>query len=97
METVLYLIVLLPLAAALLAGLGGRWIGRAGAHWVTILAVAGSFGLSLWVLYGLLWGGLAPIETTAYTWAAVGELRLEAGFLVDRLTALSEEAGAYVV
>ena len=96
METVLYLIVLLPLAAALIAGLGGRWIGRAGAHWVTILAVAGSFGLSLWVLYGLLWGGLAPIETTAYTWAAVGELRLEAGFLVDRLTAVMMATVAFV-
>ncbi len=88
METVLYAIVLLPLLASAIAGLAGPWVGRAGAHWVTILAVGISFGLSLWVLYGLVWGGLEPVEFTAYTWLSVGDLGLEIGFLVDRLTAL---------
>src|SRR6516165_171731 len=37
--TVLLAIPLLPLLAAVLAGLGGRLIGRAGAHTVTCLAV----------------------------------------------------------
>ena len=47
----LYLaIVLAPLAAAILAGLFGKQIGRAGAHWVTIIGVAVSFVLSLVVL-----------------------------------------------
>ena len=32
-------IVLAPLAAAIVAGLFGKQIGRAGAHWITILAV----------------------------------------------------------
>ena len=43
----LYLLVpLAPLAGALIAGLGGRRIGRAGAHWVTIIGVAISFAAS---------------------------------------------------
>ena len=33
--SVLLAIALLPLGAAVIAGLLGRWIGRAGAHWVT--------------------------------------------------------------
>ena len=32
-------IVLAPLAAAIIAGLAGKKIGRAGAHWVTITGV----------------------------------------------------------
>ena len=47
METVYLTIVLAPLIAAAAAGLFGKTIGRAGAHWVTILGVAISFVLSL--------------------------------------------------
>ena len=36
--------------AALIAGLFGRQIGRAGAHWVTILGVGASCALSFYVL-----------------------------------------------
>ena len=46
----LLLIVLAPLLGAVLAGLLGRRIGRAGAHSVTILGVAASCALSCWVL-----------------------------------------------
>ena len=40
MENTLLVIVLAPLIAAILAGIFGRFIGRAGAHTVTILGVA---------------------------------------------------------
>ena len=43
-------IVLAPLFAAIIAGLFGRQIGRAGSHWLTILAVGLSFALSILVL-----------------------------------------------
>ena len=43
-ESILLTIVLAPLFAAILAGLGGRVIGRAGAHSVTIAGVALAFG-----------------------------------------------------
>ena len=40
-----------PLIGSLVAGLFGRKVGRAGAHWVTILGVAVAFALSAYVLY----------------------------------------------
>ena len=46
-KTLLVLIVLAPLIGAILAGLFGRQIGRAGAHTVTILGVAVSCALSV--------------------------------------------------
>ncbi len=81
-------IVLAPLAAAIIAGLAGRQIGRAGAHWVTILGVGISCALSLLVLKNLYWGGAAAENVSVYTWAVTDGLRMEVGFLVDRLTAL---------
>ena len=50
MQNVYLAIVLSPLLGAIIAGLFGRKIGRAGAHWVTILGVAISFLLSLVVV-----------------------------------------------
>src|SRR3989337_3423725 len=81
-------IVLAPLFAAIVAGLFGRQIGRAGAHWITILAVGVSFGLSALVLKHLYWDGGAPDNYSVYTWAVSDGLRMEVGFLIDRLTAL---------
>ena len=81
-------IVLAPLLAAVVAGLFGRQIGRAGAHWITILAVGLSFVLSALVLKDLYWDGGAPQNYSVYTWAISDGLRMEVGFLIDRLTAL---------
>ncbi len=81
-------IVLAPLLAAIIAGLFGRQIGRAGAHWLTILAVGLSFILSTLVLKKLYWDG-GPVENyTLYTWAVSDGLQMNVGFLIDRLTAL---------
>ncbi len=81
-------IVLIPLAAAIVAGLAGHKIGRAGAHWVTIVGVGASFVLSTIVLYNMFWGGMPAENISVYTWAVTDGLRMEVGFLVDRLTAL---------
>ena len=81
-------IVLAPLAAAIVAGLFGKQIGRAGSHWVTILAVGLSCALSLLVLKNMFWGGYESENISVYTWAVTDGLRMEVGFLVDRLTAL---------
>ena len=82
------IIVLAPLAAAIAAGLFGKQIGRAGSHWITILAVGLSFALSMVVLKNMLWGGAPSENISLYTWAVTDGLRMEVGFLVDRLTAL---------
>ena len=81
-------IVLAPLVAAIVAGLFGKQIGRAGAHWITILAVGISMVLSIVVLWEMVWGGAQPENISLYTWAVTDGLRMEVGFLVDRLTAL---------
>ncbi len=86
MKSLYLLIPMAPLAGALIAGLFGRAIGRAGAHWVTILSVLVSFAASCVVfsdvLSGNTWNG------SVYTWVTSGETRLEIGFLIDRLSAL---------
>ncbi len=81
-------IVLAPLLAAIVAGVGGRLIGRAGAHTVTILAVAASFVMSVMVLREQLAPGSMPVNESVYTWLVTDGVRMEVGFLVDRLTAL---------
>ncbi len=83
----LYLLVpLAPLAGAIIAGLFGRAIGRNWTHRVTILGVLVSFLVSLVVLVDVLngnhWNG------AIYTWATMGDTRLEIGFLIDPLTVL---------
>lgn len=88
MEGVHLTIVLAPLAAAIVSGLFGRQIGRAGAHWVTILAVGLSFVLSLVVLKNLVLDGGQAMNYSVYTWAVIDGLRMEVGFLIDRLSAL---------
>ena len=81
-------IVLAPLFAAIIAGLFGRQIGRAVAHWLTILAVGLSFVLSVLVLKNMYWDG-GPVENyTLYTWAVSDGLQMNVGFLIDRLTVL---------
>lgn len=88
MQSLHLTIVLAPLVAAIVAGLFGRQIGRAGAHWITILAVGLSCVLSIIVLKDLYWDGGAAQNYSVYTWAVSDGLRMEVGFLVDRLTAL---------
>ena len=87
-QNVLLAIVLAPLIAAIVAGLAGRLVGRIGAHSVTIAGVAVSFALSAYVLKQLLVDGAATYDGSVYTWLVSDGIRMEVGFLVDRLTAL---------
>ncbi len=84
--SVLLVIALAPLVGAILAGLFGRAIGRAGAHTVTIAGVALSCALSTWVLLQVLGG--AHYDGNVYTWMQVGDLQMNVGFLIDSLSAL---------
>jgi len=83
----LYLIVpFAPLVGAIIAGLGGRAIGRAGAHSVTIFSVLLSFLASCVIFADVLQGN--SFNGSVYTWMTSGETRFEVGFLIDRLSAL---------
>jgi len=89
-------IVLAPLFAAIVAGLFGHKIGRKGAHSITIGGVGLSCLLSFYVLYRMYWGGAEPENISVYTWAVTDGLRMEVGFLVDRLTVLMMSVVTFV-
>ncbi|HWA37095.1 MAG TPA: NADH-quinone oxidoreductase subunit L [Burkholderiales bacterium] len=83
----LYLIIpLAPLAGAIIAGLFGRAIGRAGAHSVTILGVLVSFISSIFVFVDVLNGN--TFNGNLYTWITMGDTAVSIGFQIDRLSAL---------
>ncbi|MDH5327879.1 MAG: NADH-quinone oxidoreductase subunit L [Gammaproteobacteria bacterium] len=88
MENVYLTIVLAPLLGAIVAGLFGKQIGRAGAHWVTIIGVAVSFVLSVVVFKDVIYDGAAVYNATVYQWMFTDNINFEVGFLVDSLTAV---------
>ena len=88
MDYILLTIVLAPLIGSLIAGLFRNQVGRAGAHWITILGVGLSCALSLYVFYLFAFAGAPVYNETVYTWMVVDGLHMEVGFLVDRLTAM---------
>ena len=87
-KPVLLAIVLAPLIGALISGLFGRQIGRSGAHIVTISGVAISCMLSGFVLWQLMFQGVAPFNENIYTWFDIGGFSTHIGFMVDKLSAL---------
>ena len=88
METVYLWVVLAPLLGSIIAGLFGWLIGRAGAHWVTIIGVGVSFFLSLVVFKHIVIDGAPAYNGTVYTWMVAGGLPIEVGFLIDKLTTM---------
>ena len=84
----LLLVVLAPLIGAILAGLFGRRIGRAGAHTATILGVATSCALSFYVLWQLVGQGASPFNENLYTFFDVAGYDAHIGFMIDKLTAM---------
>jgi proton-translocating NADH-quinone oxidoreductase, chain L len=76
---------LAPLVGAIVAGFFGRLIGRVNSHRITILGVAVSMVASLFTLQDVLNGN--TFNGAVYTWATVGSLKMEVGFLIDTLTA----------
>jgi len=85
---ILLAIPLLPLAAAAIAGLFCRVIPRWVASGVTILGVAASCALSLYVANAVLFGGADVFNGTVYQWLMTDGVGMQVGFLVDQLTAV---------
>jgi NADH-quinone oxidoreductase subunit L len=93
----LYLIIVLaPLVGAIVAGFFGGRIGRAGAHWVTIIGVGISTLLSLYVVKRFVFDGQEALSSSIYTWMTVGGIHFQIGFLMDRLTALMSVVVSFV-
>ncbi|MFM1928117.1 MAG: NADH-quinone oxidoreductase subunit, partial [Pseudomonadota bacterium] len=85
MMSVYLIAALSPLVGAILAGFFGKALGRVNSHRITILGVAISLVASLVVLQDVLDGN--TFNGAVYTWATVGSLKMEIGFLIDSLTA----------
>jgi NADH-quinone oxidoreductase subunit L len=90
MQKIYLLVPIAPLVGAILAGLLGKLLGRAGAHTVTILGVLVSTIASAVVFNDVVNHG-NTFNGNVYTWATVGTgdaaLTLSIGFLIDTLTA----------
>jgi NADH-quinone oxidoreductase subunit L len=81
------LIPLLPLAAFLINLLMGKEVLRDKAHWPSILAVLGSWLVTIiWVLPQVVAGKV--INEDVYTWIVSGTFHVTFGFLLDPLTAV---------
>ncbi len=86
MQNIYLAIVLAPLVGAIIAGLLGGVIGRAGAHWVTITGVGISAILSLIAYKHIMFDGGEIFNQALYTWLSIGNLDISVGFLVDPLS-----------
>jgi len=80
------LIPFLPLAAFLINILFGRNFLKEKAHWVSVLAVAGSWVVAVMTLIDVLSGKI--INQDLYTWVISGSFKVSVGFLIDQLTAV---------
>ncbi len=80
------LIPFLPFAAFLINILLGRGIIKDKAHWVAIIAVAGSWMFSVSTLFDVMSG--KTLNEDLYTWISSGGFKVSVGFLIDQLTAV---------
>lgn len=83
----LYLIIpFAPLVGSILAGLFGKQLGRLPSAIATILGVLVAFIGSVIVFNDVRAGNV--FNGSVYTWAQIGGLHLEVGFLIDNLTTM---------
>jgi NADH-quinone oxidoreductase subunit L len=83
-----FLIVLLPLFAAVVGGLFASKLGESKVMWLTTSSVVVSAVLSWMVFLKIAVHGAEPIEATLYTWLSTTHLNLSFGVLIDKLTAV---------
>ena len=81
-------IVLAPLIGSVLVGLAGNRLGRKLSHSITILGVAVSTVLSLYVFNHHVLNNGDVFNQNIYTWMQIGGLNISVGFLVDNLTSV---------
>ena len=87
MENYVWLIPVLPLAAFLITIVFGKWWIKDEAHWLPILAMAGSFGLSI-AAFIQIRGSEEPVVLELWRWFSVGSFQVPFGFQVDQLTSV---------
>ncbi len=84
----LKLIVFLPLAAAIIAGLFGRWIGKTAAKAITTAALFIGAALSWPIFIAFIAGNAAPQVVPVLDWIHSGSFVVDWALRVDSLTAV---------
>ncbi|MCC6935873.1 MAG: NADH-quinone oxidoreductase subunit L [Thermomicrobiales bacterium] len=87
MKDLLFLIPLLPLLAAVINSLFGRWLLRDLAGPIATVSVIGSWVVSLLVFIDQL-GSDQPLTQHLYTWIPAGDFQIPVTLHVDHLTAV---------
>jgi len=88
LTTSIYVMILLPLLGAIVAGILGKVIGRTATHRLVIAFIALSFLLSCKLVYEMIFQNHPRLVTTAYTWAHAGLVQIDVSFLLDKLSAV---------
>ena len=83
-----WLVPLAPLIGAVVLACAGRRLGEPRAGWLATVAVGASFVASLLVLAGLLSldSHHRTVEVSLFSWVPIGDLAVDAAFLVDPLS-----------
>src|SRR5947208_5595776 len=84
----LELIVFLPLLAAIIAGLGGRWIGKTDAKAVTTGALFIGAFVSWPIFLSYISGTAGPVVVPVMNWIQSGTLTVDWALRLDSLTAV---------
>lgn len=87
LRNVTLIILLAPLLGSLLAGIGGRNLGKKAVHWITILLMSVSFLLAILVAKWVLIDG-QMFNGSLYVWGASGKFQFDIGLLIDPLTTI---------
>ena len=88
MENIYLTLALSPLIGSLIVGLAGNRLGRTLSHTITIVGVAISTVLALYVFNHHVLEGGNVFNENLYTWMQIGSLNISVGFLVDNLTSV---------
>ena len=87
MKNYVWLIPTLPLAAFLVTLILGKWFIKDKAHWIPILAMAASFGLSV-AAFIQIRGAEQPFLQEFWRWIPVEKFQVPVGIQVDQLSAV---------
>lgn len=79
---------LLPLGAALIAGLLGKQLGRKLTHRLVVAFIGVAFFLSCYLFKVMVLEGHPAVDVSFYTWATSGIQHFDVAFLLDRLSAV---------
>ena len=87
LESYIWLVPVLPLAAFIITLLFGRWWIKDQAHWLPILAMAASFGLSVAAFLEIR-GAEEPVVVELWRWFSVGDFQVPLALQVDQLSSV---------